>query len=79
MCPSGRHKVDRLNGSKCDDVFISAGITYDANGLDRQEHGKRLTDLFVEPRLAQFFQADMVRLPQQISLFLLHFSQNSHT
>src|SRR5216684_7497495 len=62
------HAVGRSHGAQRDDVLIGAAVTHHADGLDRQDHRKRLPDVVVEPGAADLLDEDLVGKPQDLQL-----------
>ena len=63
------HAVDRGDGAQGADEFVGAAIAHDADGLDRQQHGKGLPDGVVEAGLADLVEIDGIGFAQDFELF----------
>ena len=65
----GGHAVHRCDGTECAGVVVGPLVTHDANGADGKQNGEGLPDRIVETGVADFFQIDLIGLPQDGQLF----------
>src|SRR5262249_58072431 len=68
------HAVGRSHRTQADNVIIGAIIAHHTDGAHRQQHGKWLPDIVVEPGAANFLDVDVVGAPQDVELFSRDFS-----
>jgi hypothetical protein len=61
---------------KLTDLLVSAFVTHDADGLDREEDCKRLTDLVIETCFSDLFDKNIIGLLQDLDLFWRHWTQD---
>src|SRR5450631_3093024 len=63
------HAVGRGHRAQADDVFVGAAVAHHADGLHRQQHGKRLPDLVVEAGFSNLIDIDGVGVAQDVEFF----------
>jgi hypothetical protein len=70
--PVRRHEILRLHSPQGNNLLIRPLITHDTDCFHREEYGKCLRDLLVEPCGTDFLYVDVVRLLEDLYLLERH-------
>ena len=73
-----RHEVGGFNATQAHHVVVRTTVTHHTNALHREEDHEGLAHLVVEVRCAEFLNEDGIGFTEEVSVFALHFTQNTN-
>lgn len=75
----GRHsRLNRKAKETPTHLFVSPRVPHNTNRLHRKEHGKRLTNLIIQPRPPNLLNIDLVRQLQDLHLLPGYWAEDAN-